>query len=89
VSQLASLCIGFGTRRSRVQIPAPRLLQEKQVTYVDALLARRHWANIWAIASTINRAERGETRTLSLDNLEKFVRALSVSPRSLITVSKR
>jgi transcriptional regulator with XRE-family HTH domain len=35
-------------------------------------------------ASTINRAERGETRTLSLDNLEKLARALGVSPRSLL-----
>jgi HTH-type transcriptional regulator/antitoxin HipB len=35
-------------------------------------------------ASTINRAERGETRTLSLDNLEKIATALGVSVRGLI-----
>jgi transcriptional regulator with XRE-family HTH domain len=35
-------------------------------------------------ASTINRAERGETRTLSLGNLEKLATALGVQPGSLL-----
>lgn len=35
-------------------------------------------------ASTINRAERGETRTLSLGNLEKLARALRVRPAALL-----
>ncbi len=35
-------------------------------------------------ASTVNRAERGETRTLSLGNLEKLAQALGVQPGSLL-----
>ena len=57
---------------------------------VAELRKRRGWSQAelgrraGVSASTINRAERGETRTLSLNNLEKLARALGISPRSLL-----
>ena len=39
-------------------------------------------------ASTINRAERGETRGITLDSLDRLARALGVSARSLIAPEK-
>ena len=62
---------------------------------IRALRERRGWSQAelgrraGVAASTINRAERGETTTLSLGNLEKLARALGVSPRSLIATAKR
>ena len=62
---------------------------------IRALRERRGWSQAelgrraGVAASTVNRVERGETTTLSLGNLERLARALGVSPRSLLTTTKR
>ncbi len=77
--------------------PRPPVLACTGVTPITLRLRelrlRRHWSQAelgrraGVSASTINRAERGETRTLSLDNLDKLARALGVNPRSLLASS--